>query len=412
MNAPERQREERRAGPRPLALHLTTAGTTLMSAVAGLPAALSGIVPWHPDLAKRAEALLDELRQHDPSALSAAVMEETFRRMQATVDGIDRYQTHGYRRDPTHPPTIWYQGAARLLDYGGDGPPTLFVPSLVNRAYILDLDEETSLLRQLAREGVARPLLLDWGSPSAVERDFDVGCYVTGPLSSAIDQAVELAAGPVPIVGYCMGGTLAIAAACHRPERISGLGLLASPWDFHADLSEPARAFIAAAPLWRPVLQAFGEMPVDLIQAFFAALDPNLALRKFQRFAEMNPASEAARRFVALEDWLNDGVPLTYRVADECLTGWYGENRTARGEWRVNGTVVDPARIECPAFVAIPANDRIVPPASALGAARALPNATVVEPRAGHIGMVVGSRAARALWAPLSAWLARLDQAA
>ena len=60
------------------------------------------------------------------------------------------------------------------------------VPSLINRAYILDLAPETSLLRYLAAAGM-RPLLVDWGSPGAVERGFGLTEYIAGRLEAAAD---------------------------------------------------------------------------------------------------------------------------------------------------------------------------------------------------------------------------------
>ena len=63
---------------------------------------------------------------------------------------------------------------------------------------------------------------------------------------------------------------------------------------------------------------ASDPMPVSVIQGLFMALDPFLAERKFIRFAELDPAGAAAQSFVALEDWINDGVPLARRVALEC----------------------------------------------------------------------------------------------
>ena len=119
----------------------------------------------------------------------------------------------------------------------------------------------------------------------------------------------------------------------------------------------------------------------------------------------MAQMSDEAEAFVALEDWLNDGVALAAPVARECLLGWYGDNTPARGVWRVAGEAIDPTRIELPTLVAIPESDRIVPPQSAQALARAIPGAEVLEPASGHIGMVVGRRAEKGLWRPLGDWL-------
>jgi len=64
-------------------------------------------------------------------------------------------------------------------------------------------------------------------------------------------------------------------------------------------------------------------------------------VRKFLAFARMDPTHPKAAAFVALEDWLNDGVPLAAPVARECLAGWYGANTPATGQWRVAGKVVE-----------------------------------------------------------------------
>ena len=214
--------------------------------------------------------------------------------------------------------------------------------------------------------------------------------------------------GRVVLVGYCMGGLLALAAALRRPDRVTALGLLATPWDFHATPGDATRAAAAAAllPGLEPAMQATGTLPVDVIQALFAVLDPWGIPQKFRAFARLDPASSRAALFVALEDWLNDGVPLAAPVARETLGGWYGANATARLAWRIAGAAVDPAALAVPAFLAIPHRDRIVPPASAHAlAARLPPGAALHEAAAGHIGMVAGTGAEAALWRPLLSWL-------
>jgi polyhydroxyalkanoate synthase len=101
-------------------------------------------------------------------------------------------------------------------------------------------------------------------------------------------------------------------------------------------------------------------------------------------------------------------VPLPWRVAEECLIGWYGENRTGRGVWRIAGNAVRPEHFVKPSLAVIPNDDRIVPPASALPLALALPDCRTVRASAGHIGMMAGSRARGELWTPLAAWLRAL----
>ena len=99
-----------------------------------------------------------------------------------------------------------------------------------------------------------------------------------------------------------------------------------------------------------------------MIQTLFFALDPMLVIRKFLDFADRDPASRSAQEFVALEDWLNDGVPLAAPVAREALFGWYGQNTPARGAWTIAGRVVEPRAVQNPSLLMIPARDRIVPP--------------------------------------------------
>jgi poly(3-hydroxyalkanoate) synthetase len=320
------------------------------------------------------------------------------------VAGIAAYRRHPYRRDLPDPPVRWREEETRLLDYGAPGaagPEVLFVPSLVNRAYVLDLAPGRSMLRFLAGQG-ARPLLLDWGWPGEVERRFTLTDYVAGRL----ERALLALPGPVILAGYCMGGLLAVAAALRRPDRVRALALLATPWDFHAVEPERAKALAGLLPLLEPTLQFNAALPTDVLQALFAQLDPDGIARKYRGFGGLDQGSERAALFVALEDWLNDGIPLAAPVARECLEGWYGANTPGTGSWRVAGLKVDPGALKLPALVAVPARDRIVPPESARPMAALIQGAVLHEPKAGHIGMAAGGTAEAALWRPLLDWMA------
>ncbi len=367
----------RRRGPRPLMLHLAPPGQPfLQAAPAGSP--LPGELPpaWA-----------------DPALLA----------------GIAAYRRHPWQRTLPDPPAVWTEGGIRLLDYGKDAAPgalpILFVPSLVNRAYVLDLLPDRSMLRWLAAQGL-RPMLLDWGWPGDAERAMTLGEIIIGPL----DRAIAAAGVPVVLAGYCMGGLLTLAAALRRTDLVRALALLATPWDFHAAGHGQARRLSAALPLVEPLLAATGTLPVDALQTLFALPDPGAIAAKYRAFGRMDQAGEAARDFVALEDWLNDGVPLGARIAREALGVWYGDNAPGRGRWRVAGRIVDPAAISVPTFVAAPGRDRIVPPESAMPLAGLIPGAVLHQPKAGHISMVAGPRARDALWLPLLHWLQTLQR--
>jgi len=405
-----------RRGPRPLLLHLmlgmlrssglpagwpsSSGDWTSLNAwgelAAALAARLQNAVPETSSPAKAGHPRLTAF----PAGLDAAL-----------VAGIAAYRRHPWRRDLPDPPSVWQEGGSRILDYGSPGSsagvPVLFVPSLVNRAYVLDLAPGHSMLRWLAGHGV-RPLLLDWGWPDEAERRFTLTDYVAGRLERALVATAALAGGAVVLAGYCMGGTLAVAAAERRPDLVRALALLAAPWDFHA--GDPRRAKLAARclPLLEPAMAFGGTLPVDWLQVLFTLLDPLGVGEKYRAFSSLDPASDRARLFVALEDWLNDGVPLAAPVARECLGGWYGENRPAQGTWMVAGLAVDPRRLRMPTLVVAPGRDRIVPPESARVVAALITGAELVEPRAGHIGMMAGSGAEATLWRVLGEWVGRV----
>jgi polyhydroxyalkanoate synthase len=343
----------------------------------------------------------------DPEILKKA-FETAAREDRDLIAGIAAYRRDPYFRSVDDPPLHWAEAETRLLDFGAPesgggpaaGPAVLFVPSLINRAYILDLSPDDSMLRWLAGQGV-HPYLLDWGWPGEAERKFTLTDYIAGRL----ERAIAKIQGPVVLAGYCMGGLLALAAALRQPEKISALALLATPWDFHAADPAQAKSLSDTLPMLEPMLQFSGALPIDALQTLFTMIDPFGVGEKYRSFAQLDKSSTRARRFVAMEDWLADGVPLAAPVAREAIGGWYGGGNPARGNWRIAGLAVDPAGYAGPVFCAIPARDRLVPPESARPLANSFRNVTILEPAAGHIGMIAGTNARDALWRPFANWL-------
>jgi polyhydroxyalkanoate synthase subunit PhaC len=392
---------DRRLAPRPLPAHLASGAWLWLSSRGALPF-LNSVLPNSSKASERLQALAAEIAASGFEPVAAALDAEIGRRAGAYVAGLEAYRRHPYRRAATPAQIIWREGATGVLDYGLDqaAPVVLVVPSLINRYYVLDLLPEHAFVRHLAGCGL-RPLLVDWGSLGVSEPALDLARCIDR-LERALTAVARLAARPPAVVGYCMGGLLALALGPRQPP-VAALALLATPWDFHAE----RRAHARLLGLFGQSLASgsAGTLPVDVIQSLFFWLDPFLAQRKFARFSALDPASSEARRFVALEDWINDGVPLPLTLARECLSSWYGENRPARGLWRIGDRAVLAQRLSVPTLVVVPSRDRIVPPASALALAAAIPDAEVWRPPLGHIGMMSAARAPELLWTPLAQWL-------
>lgn len=403
---PDRIALNRGMSPRPFGLHLWMATTASANCSSGLSGLRHGWPGWN---GPEALALRARLAHHDDASVAAAVGRLSAQAFADFLTGVAAYRNHPYRRNMPEPPAVARYGTARLLDYSAPGrasrnagPPLLLIPSLVNRSYVLDLMPGVSLARFLSEAG-ALVFLLEWNTPDAEESGFDLARLFRERLVPALNE-VAIRAGRPTLVGYCMGGLLALVLARMSPKEVAGLAVLAAPWDFHAERPEQARALAQFAAIWLPALEALGQFPVDGLQALFAANDPMAAFRKFRAFAGMDPNSDAARRFVALEDWLNDGIPLPLPIARQTLQEWYGDNLTGAGRWKVGDLEIRPEEIDLPALAIIPDRDRIVPQGSAMALARLLPQAEVRIARAGHIGMMAGRRAERETWRPLLTW--------
>lgn len=398
--------------PSPLIFHLGAALFAYGQALLAAPRAGDPEFPWSPHLAESAAAFACGLDRIEVASEIAA-------RLSATIRGIEIWQRHPYRRRVVEPPVIWRSGATRLIDYGAapeaanpEGPPVLVVPSLINRAYILDLGPKWSMLRWLAAQGL-RPVLLDWGEVGPEEAGFSLDDYGLLRLAPALTHLREASGRGVGLVGYCMGGTLSVGLAARRPEGISALATIGAPWNFESTrgIAGRLRAMTRAAGAAKVERQlaelgeTFGAVPVSLFQTLFALVSPMQAALKFQRLARLDPRGAAALHFVALEDWLADGVPMAAPAAINLLVDWQIGNVTHKRAWRFLGGIVDPGTIRTPALAFCGVTDSIAPPALARALPAAMPAAAMIEPRTGHVGMAVGSAARPQVWRPLAEFL-------
>lgn len=323
------------------------------------------------------------------ASIAAACGSDTDR-LGRVLAGLRRYQAAPpLPPRPAHP-AVARIGAVSLRDHGGSGPLVVLVPSLINPPDILDLAPGNSLAAGLAATGL-RVLTIDWGETEPHGLDAAVADRLVPIIG---DLGV-----PVSLAGYCLGGTLALAAAALLGDRVRRLALLATPWHFDG-YDDTARAGLAA--WWAgaaPIAETLSSVPMDLLQPAFWSLDPELLAAKFEAFAAADGDTAA---FVQLEDWANAGAPLSIAAARDLAETLFAANASGRGQWTVAGQRIDAEGLALPILDVIAARDRIVPPAAALSTRGP---GTALRLDSGHVGMVVGRRAPALLWRPLADWL-------
>lgn len=356
-------------------------------------------------------------------------------KMRSMLRGIKLYQEHKYSaRHDESLQTVWQKETARVLYCAaknlqqeeaargdkaavndcGAKPPTLFIiPSMINRADILDLQPEFSFVRWMAQQGID-VYLLDWGTPienlSMTDMDGALANFAIAALEDLFGQGEgdsgRAAKKPfVHALGYCMGGTFLAAAAQHCQGLLRSATFLAAPWDFHAGDRHLTNGILAGLPAALQMIGVKGALPAKWIQSVFASVQVERAIQKFVDFAAMDQDSDKAKRFVAVEDWLNNGLDMPQHIAECCLLQWYRDNRTAKGLWHALGAEITPQQLSMPCLVVASDMDRLVPLESSLALAQQIPDCSIVQPDYGHIGMMTSRNAPQEVWPLLRDWV-------
>lgn len=324
------------------------------------------------------------------------------------IAGLKLYQSHPFRRPPGAGQVIWQNGGVTMCHIPAQGVVQgrhhlLLVPSMINRSVIMDLLPGRSFARWLAARGID-VYLLDWGNPKEDLAQQNLDGVLHQKLHASMlflnDKFGEYSA-----LGYCMGGTLLAGVVHLKPEGLNKIVYLAAPWDFHAGDRQLWHQVLLGTPSALQITEQGGVLPSNWIQSVFAAVNAARNIHKFADFAAMDQDSDQARLFVAVEDWLNDGVDLPSALARTCVVDWYGQNKPARGAWFVDGRVVDPAQTVNPVLVVTSSTDRLVPEESAHALASMIPQARLLTSTCGHIGMMTGRRAQEEVWQPIADWI-------
>jgi polyhydroxyalkanoate synthase len=300
------------------------------------------------------------------------------------------------------------EGGARLLHFRSEATaakPILLVPSLINRWYVLDLRPGASLVEALVGAGFD-VWLLDWGVPEAEDRylDWDSVLKRLGRAARRVQRETKQAS--IGLFGYCMGGTLAAIHAAQNADSIAAFVTLCAPIDF----SQGGALRRMVDPSWfdADAIANAGNVAPDQMQAGFSALRPTLEAAKMMSQPDLMLDPKARDGYMALEAWAGDNIPFPGEAYRRYITEMYQGNQLYSGTHHANGKPARLSMIKCPTMVVTASRDTICPPLAATALLKQIGSidTAVLEVPGGHVGAVVGSKAAKEMYPGVATWLA------
>ncbi len=110
-----------------------------------------------------------------------------------------------------------------------DDVPILVVAAIVNKSYIFDLQPDRSVIRHLLEDG-HDVYLLKWNEPSQRDAGLTFGEYVNRYIDNCVDEVCERSGlRSINPLGYCTGRTVTAMYAALHSEKVTALGLIATP---------------------------------------------------------------------------------------------------------------------------------------------------------------------------------------
>lgn len=285
-------------------------------------------------------------------------------------------------------------------------PPILIVYALVNRPYMVDLQPNRSLVRNLLAAG-QDVYLIDWGYPDQSDRFLNLDDYINGYIDRCVKAICNRhSIDSVNLMGICQGGALSLCYSALHPEKVKNLITMVTPVDFKTS-DNLLSAWVAKLDV-DLMVDTMGNIPGELLNWTFLSMKPfRLTGQKYLDVIDKLNDKTVAENFLRMEKWIFDSPDQAGEAFREFATQFFQQNKLITGKIRIGDDYVNLKNITMPVLNIYATDDHIVPPSSSQALADYIPSERYTEYscKGGHIGVYVSARAQKEIPTTISTWL-------
>ena len=307
---------------------------------------------------------------------------------------------------------VWRDGKTVLYRFIGEKAPTAKVPlllsyALVNRPYMVDLQEDRSLVKGLLALG-EDVYIIDWGYPDRSDRFLTLEDYIERFIGGAVDHLrASHGVDAINLLGICQGGAFSLCYAALNPEKVRNLVTMVTPVDFHTEdnmLSNWTRGMDVDL-----FVDTLGNVPADMMNFCYLTLKPwRNFVQKYVGLVDILDDRKAVEDFLRMEKWIFDSPDQAGEAFRQFVKEFYQGNGFVEGGINIGGREVHLGLVEMPVLNVYAENDHLVPPSASkpLKDLVGTDDYSELSFRGGHIGIYVSGRAQKQVPAAIHEWLA------
>jgi polyhydroxyalkanoate synthase len=306
---------------------------------------------------------------------------------------------------------VWSEDKVTLYRFKPIAPsagvePVLISYALVNRPYMMDLQNDRSLIRRLLEQGLDI-YIIDWGYPDGADRFTDLEDYIEGYLDGALRHVLGAhSLEATNLLGVCQGGTFSLCYTALHPERVKNLVTMVTPVDFQTEENLLSK-WTQGLDLDQFV-RAHGNVSGEMMNVAYLALMPfRLTQQKYVNMVDLLGDPQQVENFMRMEKWIFDSPDQAGEAFRQFIKWFYQENRLIKGTLEIGGRRVDLKNIRQPVLNVYGKQDHLVPPSASipLGEQVGTQDYTAFSMDVGHIGMYVSGKSQRDLPQKIASWL-------